>query len=115
MDRVADRAIAGAAALWVLEAARQIGALPLIERRNCHDHSGGAEPALKRLRIEKGFLHRVQPAVGGEARNRRHPMARGAEGRHQAGMYRNVVEPYCAGAAITGIASFLDPEGSELA
>ena len=39
----------------------------------------------------------------------------GAEGRHQAGMHRHAVEPDGAGAAIAGIAAFLDAEAAVLA
>ncbi len=77
---------------------------------------GGAEAALKPLRIEEGLLHRMGAAVGREAFDgggRR--MAFGAERRDQAAMHRLAVEQHGAGAAVAGVAAFLDAEMAELA
>ena len=59
-ERIGDRTIAGAPAQVAFEGMGQVGALILIERGGRHDHAGGAEAALKRLRVEKGALHRMQ-------------------------------------------------------
>jgi hypothetical protein len=42
---------------------RQVSTLILIERGRCHDHTGGAEAALKCLRFKKGSLRRMQRVV----------------------------------------------------
>ena len=76
---------------------------------------GGAEPALKRLRIEKRLLHRMRAAVGREAFDGGDGMAVGAEGRDQAAVHRLAVDQHGAGAAVAGVAAFLDAEMPELA
>ena len=111
---VRDRAVAGAPAEIALERMREIGALLLIERRHRHDHAGGAEAALKRLRVEKSLLHRMQVAVWREPLDRRHRAPRGAESRNQAGVHRLAVEPDRAGAAVAGVAALLDAEDARL-
>ena len=58
LQRVGDRAVAGAAAQIALERVRQVRALLVVERRRGHDHAGGAKAALERLRVEEGLLHR---------------------------------------------------------
>jgi hypothetical protein len=63
VQRVVDAVIAGAAAQIALQHAWQLLARLRIEGRGGHDHAGGAEAALKGLRIEKGLLHRVQLAA----------------------------------------------------
>jgi len=60
VERVLDRAIAGAAAQIALQRGGKIGALRLVQRRAGQDHARGAEAALKRLRVEKGLLHRMR-------------------------------------------------------
>ena len=116
VDRIGDRAIAGAAAEIAFERARQIVALRLVERGGGHDHAGGAEAALKALRIEKGLLHRMQAVRrAGEPFDRRDAAPLGAERRHEAAMHGLAVEMDGAGAAIAGIAAFLDAEPAELA
>ena len=62
-EGVDDALIAGAAAEVALEHARQVPARRLVEGGGRHDHAGGAEAALERLRIEKRLLHGMQPAV----------------------------------------------------
>ena len=115
VQRVVDAVIAGAAAEIALQHPRQILARLLVEGRRGHDHAGGAEAALKGLRIEKGLLHRVQPAVLRQALDGRDRAALGAIGRHQAAMERHAVEPDGAGAAIALVAAFLDAEPAMLA
>jgi hypothetical protein len=65
VQRVGDRAIAGAAAQVALQRMRKVGALRIVERGGRHDHSGSAKPALECLRVDKRLLHRMQRAVGG--------------------------------------------------
>ena len=60
VQRVVDAVIAGAAAKIALEHAGQILARLFVEGRRGHDHAGGAEAALKGLRVEKRLLHRMQ-------------------------------------------------------
>ncbi len=115
VQRVVDAVIAGAAAQIALQHARQVLARLLIEGRGGHDHAGGAEAALKGLRIEKGLLHGVQLAVTGEALDGRDRAPFGAKGRHQAAMERHAVQPHGAGAAIALVAAFLDAEPAMLA
>src|SRR5260370_34665945 len=89
---------------------RQVGALAPIERSRSHDHAGRAKPALERLRIEEGFLDRMQLTVRSEPFNGRHRAPRCSERWHQAGMYRHAIQPHRARAAIARVASFLDPK-----
>ncbi len=112
---VVDGAIAGAAAQVAFHRARQIGALRLIERSGGHDHAGGAEAALETLRVEKGALHRMQLVALSKPFDGCDLAAVGAEGRHQTGMHRLAIEIDGAGAAIAGVAAFLDAEMAELA
>jgi hypothetical protein len=114
-ERIGDGAVSGAATKISLECVRQIGVLVGIERSRGHDHAGGAEAALERLRIQEGLLHRVQGAVFRQAFDGRHLLPGGAEGGRQARMHRRPVEPDGAGAAIAGIAALLHAEAAALA
>ena len=87
----------------------------LVQRGAGQDHAGGAESALKSLRIQKGLLHRMDGGVAGKALDGGHGVAFGTECRNQAAMHRLVVEQHGAGAAIAGIAALLDAEMPELA
>ena len=71
VERVDDALIARAAAEIALEHARQVAARRLVEGGGRHDHAGGAEAALKRLRVEKRLLHGMQLAVLCKALDRR--------------------------------------------
>ena len=115
MERVLDGAVAGAAADIAFQRCAEILPLRLVQRRAGQDHAGGAEPALKRLRVEKRLLHRVHAALGSEAFDGGDGMALGAKRRDQAGVHRLAVEQHRAGAAVAGIAAFLDAEMAELA
>ena len=97
---VVDALIAGATAEVALEHARQVRERLLVESRGRHDHAGRTEAALKRLRVEKGLLHRMQPAVLLEPLDRRDRASGGAKRRHQATVERRAVEPNCAGPAV---------------
>src|SRR5262245_34742429 len=57
----------------------------------------------------------MQAAIRPKALDGGHAMAVGAEGRDQAAMHRLAVEQHGAGAAVAGIAAFLDAEMAELA
>src|SRR3984957_5730587 len=94
---------------------RQVGALLLGQRGGGHDHAGGAEAALIRLRIEEALLHRVQHPLLAKPLDRGDILAARAEGRYQAGVHRFAVEPDGAGAAIPGIAALFDTERPLLA
>ncbi len=115
VERVLDRAIAGAAADIAFQRRAEILPLRLVQRRAGQDHAGGAEPALKCLRIEKRLLHRMRAAIGRKAFDGRDGMAVGAEGRDQAAMHRLAVDQHGAGAAVAGVAALLDAEMPELA
>ena len=113
VQRIDDRAIAGAAADIALERMRQVGLVRLVERpRRRHHHAGGAVAALEGLRVVEGLLHGMQLAVLGEALDGGDLAALAAEGGHQAGVERLAVEPHRAGAAVAGIAALLDAEHS---
>src|SRR4029077_9853981 len=115
MQRIVDRVIAGAAAEIAFKHTRQIVPVFLAERGRGHDHAGGAKPALKRLRVEKRLLHRVQFAVFGETFDGRHLAAFGAKRRHQTSVKRLAVYMARAGAAIALVAAFLYAEPTMLA
>src|ERR1700737_3643892 len=57
----------------------------------------------------------MRAAVAGEAFDGRHRMTFGAERRDQAAVHRLAVEQHGAGAAISGVAAFLDAEMAEVA
>ena len=59
VERILDRTITGAAADVALQRRAEVLALRLVQRRTGQDHTGGAEPALKTLRVEKRLLHRM--------------------------------------------------------
>src|SRR5947207_1025724 len=115
VKRIFDRAIAGAAAEVSLERSAEVLPLCLVERCAGHDHARGAEPALKGLGVEERLLHRVDAAAASEAFDGGHGMPVGAKGRDQAAMHRLAVDQHRTGAAITGVAAFLDAEMPELA
>ena len=112
-ERVLDRPVAGAAAEIALERPPKIGALRLVERSRGHDHAGGAEAALEALRVEERALHRMQFVAFGEALDGHDLAAFGAEGGDEAGVHRLAVERHRAGAAVAGVAAFLDAEPAE--
>src|ERR1700730_9349836 len=70
---------------------------------------------MKALHIEKRLLHRVGAAIGREALDGGDGMAVGAESGDQAGMHRLSIEQHGAGAAVAGVAAFLDAEMPKLA
>ena len=115
VERVLDRAIAGAAADIALQRSAEILPLRLVQRGAGQDHAGGAEAALESLRIEKRLLHRMGAAVGRQTLDGGDGVAVGAEGRDQAAMHRLAVDQHGAGAAVAGVAAFLDAEMAELA
>ena len=100
-DGVLDGVVAGAAAEVALEGAGQVVSARFVgEARRGHDHAGGAEAALERLRVEERLLHRVQLAVAGEPLERGDLAALGPEGGDEAAVDRLAVEPDGAGAAV---------------
>ncbi len=115
VQRIVDAVIAGAAAQIALEHTRQVLPLLTVEGGRGHDHAGGAEAALKGLRIEKGLLQGVQLAVLRQPLDGRHLAPGGAEGRHQARVEWLAVDMDGAGAAIALVATFLDAEPAVLA
>jgi hypothetical protein len=117
VQRIDDRAIAGAAADVALERMRQVGLVDLLERRRGgrHHHAGGAVAALEGLRVMEGLLDGMQLAVLAEAFDGGDLLALAAEGRHQAGVEGMAVQPHRAGAAVAGIAALLDPEHFQVA
>ena len=117
VQRVDDRAIAGAAADIALERMRQVGLVRLVERGRGrrHDHAGRAVAALEGLRIVERLLDGMHLAVLGEALDGRDLAALAAEGGHQAGVERLAVEPHRAGAAVAGVAALLDAEHLQVA
>ena len=113
--RIADGAIARTAAQVALESMGQVRLLLLVERGRGHDHAGRAEAALERLGVEEGLLHGMQHAVPREPFDRRDLAPGRPKCRHQAGMHGGAVEPDRAGAAIAGVAAFLDAEDAAIA
>ena len=116
VDRIGDRAIAGAAADVALQRAGRCGALRLVEAGRGHDHARRAIAALERAGLRERRLHRVQGAIrGGQPRDRGDRAPGRAERRHQAGMERLAVDQHRAGAAIARVAAAFDAERAELA
>src|SRR3984885_11577372 len=115
VQRVLDRAIPCAAADVALQRRAEVCTLRLIQRRAGQDHARGAEAALKSLRIQERLLHRMNGRLAGKAFDGGYRVTCGAERRNQAAMHRFVVEQHGAGAAIAGVAAFLDAEMAELA
>src|SRR5262249_8878790 len=93
----------------------EIGALRLVQRRAGQDHAGGAEAALKALRIEEGLLHRMRAGLAAETLDRGDGAALGPEGRDQAAMHGLPVEQHGAGAATAALAALFHAEMAELA
>ena len=100
-DRVLDGTIAGASTKVAFQSAGQIAELILIERRDCQNHPGRAEAALKSLRVDKGLLDRMKVAVDvGQAFNRCDGPIFGAERRGDAAVRRHAVDKHGAGPAV---------------
>ena len=123
VDRVADGAVAGAAAEIALERVAEIRPPALVEGGGRHHHPGRAEAALEALRGEEGRLHgveilrhlRARSAGAGEPLHRGDAAPRRPEGRGDAGMDRLAVEMDGAGAAIARVAALLDAKPPEVA
>ncbi|MGY4503057.1 hypothetical protein ACVWYH_007014 [Bradyrhizobium sp. GM24.11] len=115
VDRILDRAIAGAAADISLQRSAEVGALRLVQRGAGHDHAGGAEAALKSLRVQEGLLHRVRAVFAAKTFDRRDRVPLCAKRRDQATMHRLAVEQHGAGAAVAGVTAFFHPEMAKLA
>ena len=81
VQRLIDRAVAGAAADVALQRPIEVATLRLVQARGSHDHAGRAEAALKPLRLQEGLLHRMQLAVLGQAFDRGDGATLGAIGR----------------------------------
>src|SRR5258707_10564855 len=114
VEGVLDRTIAGAAADIAFQRGAEILPLRLVQRGAGQDHAGGAEAALKSLRIEERLLHRMGTAIGPEPFDRGDGMAVGAKGRDQAAMHGFAVDQHGASAAVAGVAALLDAEMAEL-
>ena len=115
VQRVLDGAIAGAATQIAFQRRTEILPLRLVQRRTGQDHAGGAETALKRLRVEKCLLHRVRGAVRRETLDGGDGATFGAERGNDAAMHRLAVEQHGTCAAVAGVAAFLDAEMPEFA
>ena len=70
---------------------------------------------MKSLGVEERLLHRMGAAVGRETFDRGHGAAVGAERGNQTTVYRLAVEQHGTGAAVAGVAAFLDAEVPEIA
>ena len=108
MKGIFDAAVPGAAAKVALQVKWKVLFLLFREAGGCHDHARAAKTALERLRIEKCLLYGMQLTIAREAFDGRDLAICCAESRKQAAMHRFPVEPDRAGAAIAGIAAFLD-------
>src|SRR5581483_9417058 len=115
VERILDRAIAGAAADVALQRCAEILALRLVQRRAGQDHAGRAEAALEALRVEERLLHRMHFAIGAKALDGRHRMPFGAKRRNETAVHRLAIEQHGAGAAIAGVAALLHAEMAEFA
>ena len=113
-DRVLDGAVAGAAAQVAFQRVRQILPLRLVQRSRGHDHSRGAEAALKSLCIQKCLLHGVQRVAGCKPFDGRDVAIVRPIGRNDATVHRLAVEHDGAGAAVARVTAFLDADVSEL-
>jgi hypothetical protein len=115
MQRVINAVITGAAAKIALQEARQVLARLRIKGRGGHDHAGGAEAALKGLRIEKCLLHGVQLAVACQPLDGSDLVPCGAEGWRQARVEGLTIDMDGASATIALVAALLDAEKSKSA
>ncbi len=113
-NRIIDRPVAGTAAEIALQRPAEVLPLRLIERRRGDDHAGGAEAALKSLRVKERALHRMQLVALTEPLDGRHLAAFGPERGDQATVHRLAIQQHGASAAIAAIAAFLDAEPAEL-
>ena len=113
---VVDGTIAGAAAEITFQRVGQV-VLVGLERvgGHRHHHAGRAVAALEGLCVVERLLHRVELPVLGQALDGRHFAPFGAKGGHQAGMEWLAVQPHRAGAAIAGVAAFLDAKDLQVA
>jgi hypothetical protein len=112
---IVDAAVPGAAAKVALQVKWKVLFLLFREAGGRHDHARAAKAALEPLRIKKRLLYRMQIAIAREALNGRNLAICCTESRKQAAMHRFPVEPDRAGAAIAGIAAFLDSEPTKAA
>jgi hypothetical protein len=115
MKSVVDAAVPGAAAKVALQVKWKVLFLLFREAGGCHDHARAAKAALEPLRIKKRLLYWMQITIAREALNGRYFAICCTESRKQAAMHRFPVEPDSAGAAIAGIATFLDSEPAKAA
>ena len=114
-DGAFDGAVAGAAANVAFQGPFKIVLLRLVEACGRHDHARRAEAALEPLRLQEGFLHRMQFAVARQSFDGGDGAARGPISGKQAGMHRVAIDHHGARAAIAGVATFLHAEISQLA
>ena len=113
-DGVGDRAIAGATAEISFHRRAEVLKLFLVQRGRRQHHARRTEPALEALRRHEATLHRVLPIRSAQTLDRGDLASFGPERRSDAAMHRVAVQQHGAGAAIAGIAAFLDPEPAEL-
>ena len=73
------------------------------------------KPHWKACAFREGLLHRMQRTVLRQSFDGGYFAPGGAEGRHEAGMKWRAVEPHGAGAAVAGVAAFLDTEHAAVA
>jgi hypothetical protein len=72
-----------------------------------HDHSRRAVAALETVVLPERLLQRMEPAVGGEALDRRDLGAVGLCRQHGAALHRLAVQVHRTGAAVGGVAAYV--------
>src|SRR4051794_14905431 len=87
----------------------------LVQQLLRHQHEARrAEAALKRAGLDKRFLHRIEPAIGGEMLDRDNLGAIGERRQVQTARYRIPVDQYRAAAAQSLSAAFTRAEQVEM-
>ncbi len=77
------------------------------QRFGRHQKSRRAVAALRGAQIRERVLQGMQPAIRGEALDRRHSPSVAVRAQHEAGQHRLVVEQHRAGTALTELAAVL--------
>lgn len=115
MQRILDGMISGTTTQISFESEGKILLLLFGKAGRGHDHPGGAEAAVKSLRVEESLLHRMQVAIAGQSFNGRHLAIRCTKGGYKTTVDWFTVEPHRAGSAITRVAALFHSEPSEIA
>ncbi len=79
-----------------------------------HDLSRGAEAALKRIMLDEGGLHGVEPVALGKPLDRGDLAALGHDRQRQARQRPAAVDMHRAGAAFAAVAALLGPGQAEM-